>query len=132
MCISQKYFYTLSDYVIIIIIIKRAMDWLGLILEIMKWSRLGNGLNSELVNSLILLSILHFAGYMDHNSEGGENNEGQEHLELPLFDLDTLLNATNNFSSDSKLGEGGFGPVYKVRLYFAFWVEDKLQVNKTL
>ncbi|XP_010644305.1 G-type lectin S-receptor-like serine/threonine-protein kinase At4g27290 isoform X2 [Vitis vinifera] len=52
-------------------------------------------------------------GYMDHNSEGGENNEGQEHLELPLFDLDTLLNATNNFSSDSKLGEGGFGPVYK-------------------
>ncbi|KAL6313976.1 hypothetical protein AAG906_011707 [Vitis piasezkii] len=51
--------------------------------------------------------------YMEHNSEGGENNEGQEHLELPLFDLDTLLNATNNFSSDSKLGEGGFGPVYK-------------------
>ncbi|RVW37249.1 Receptor-like serine/threonine-protein kinase SD1-8 [Vitis vinifera] len=45
--------------------------------------------------------------------KGGENNEGQEHLELPLFDLDTLLNATNNFSSDNKLGEGGFGPVYK-------------------
>ncbi|WKA12312.1 hypothetical protein VitviT2T_029710 [Vitis vinifera] len=51
--------------------------------------------------------------YMEHNSKGGENNEGQEHLELPLFDLDTLLNATNNFSSDNKLGEGGFGPVYK-------------------
>ncbi|RVW37238.1 G-type lectin S-receptor-like serine/threonine-protein kinase [Vitis vinifera] len=49
-------------------------------------------------------------GYMDHNSRD-ENNEGQAHLELPLFDLDTLLNATNNFSSYNKLGEGGFGPV---------------------
>ncbi|WKA12314.1 hypothetical protein VitviT2T_029711 [Vitis vinifera] len=50
---------------------------------------------------------------MEHNSKGGENNEGQEHRELPLFDLDRLLKATNNFSSDNKLGEGGFGPVYK-------------------
>ncbi|KAJ9671906.1 hypothetical protein PVL29_025526 [Vitis rotundifolia] len=47
--------------------------------------------------------------YMEHNS----GDEGPEHLELPLFDLDILLNATNNFSSDNKLGEGGFGPVYK-------------------
>ena len=51
---------------------------------------------------------------MEHNSDGGETSEGQEHLELPLFELATLLNATNNFSSDNKLGEGGFGPVYKV------------------
>ncbi|KAL3651078.1 hypothetical protein CASFOL_007481 [Castilleja foliolosa] len=33
-------------------------------------------------------------------------------LELPLFDLNTLTKATDNFSIDSKLGEGGFGPVY--------------------
>ncbi|XP_034678921.1 G-type lectin S-receptor-like serine/threonine-protein kinase At4g27290 [Vitis riparia] len=52
-------------------------------------------------------------GYMEHNSDGGETSEGQERLELPLFELATLLNATNNFSSDNKLGEGGFGPVYK-------------------
>ena len=72
------------------------------------------------MNSLILHSILHFSGYMEHNSDGGEKIEGQEHLELPLFDLDILLNATNYFSSDNKLGEGGFGPVYKVRVHFAF------------
>ncbi|KAL6313969.1 hypothetical protein AAG906_011699 [Vitis piasezkii] len=36
-----------------------------------------------------------------------------EDLELPLFDLDTILNATNEFSRNNKLGEGGFGPVYK-------------------
>lgn len=59
-------------------------------------------------------SIVHFTGFMEHNSDGGETSEGQEHLEVPLFELATLLNATNKFSNDNKLGEGGFGPVYKV------------------
>ncbi|WKA12296.1 hypothetical protein VitviT2T_029699 [Vitis vinifera] len=48
-----------------------------------------------------------------HHLKGDEANESQEHLELPLFNLAALLSATNNFSSDNKLGEGGFGPVYK-------------------
>ncbi|KAJ9182789.1 hypothetical protein P3X46_006742 [Hevea brasiliensis] len=34
-------------------------------------------------------------------------------FELPLFDLSTIANATDNFSEYNKLGEGGFGPVYK-------------------
>ncbi|KAI7757036.1 hypothetical protein M8C21_003149, partial [Ambrosia artemisiifolia] len=42
-----------------------------------------------------------------------ENISGDEDLELPLFGLSTLVTATNNFSMDNKLGEGGFGPVYK-------------------
>nr|XP_019701854.1 receptor-like serine/threonine-protein kinase SD1-8 [Elaeis guineensis] len=37
-------------------------------------------------------------------------------LELPLFDIHTIRTATNNFSEDNKLGEGGFGPVYKGQL----------------
>ncbi|XP_034212826.1 G-type lectin S-receptor-like serine/threonine-protein kinase At4g27290 [Prunus dulcis] len=40
----------------------------------------------------------------------------KEDLELPLFDFDTIAAATNNFSYTNKLGEGGFGPVYKARL----------------
>ncbi|XP_057955774.1 G-type lectin S-receptor-like serine/threonine-protein kinase At4g27290 [Malania oleifera] len=36
-----------------------------------------------------------------------------EHLELPLFKLSIIVDVTNNFSSHNKLGEGGFGPVYK-------------------
>ncbi|KAM4070346.1 hypothetical protein ACJW30_12G159100 [Castanea mollissima] len=32
---------------------------------------------------------------------------------LPLFDLRTIIAATNNFSIANKLGQGGFGPVYK-------------------
>ncbi|KAJ0971572.1 hypothetical protein J5N97_019531 [Dioscorea zingiberensis] len=33
--------------------------------------------------------------------------------ELPYMDLATILAATNNFAVENKLGEGGFGPVYK-------------------
>ncbi|KAL5580195.1 hypothetical protein UlMin_012637 [Ulmus minor] len=42
-----------------------------------------------------------------------KRNKEKEDLELPLFDLATIASATNNFSSTYKLGEGGFGPVYK-------------------
>ncbi|KAF9609264.1 hypothetical protein IFM89_014458 [Coptis chinensis] len=40
----------------------------------------------------------------------------KDNLEMPLFDLSTIATATNNFSEDKKLGEGGFGPVYKGKL----------------
>nr|XP_011463561.1 PREDICTED: G-type lectin S-receptor-like serine/threonine-protein kinase At4g03230 [Fragaria vesca subsp. vesca] len=42
-----------------------------------------------------------------------ENIGGKNDTELPLFSLMSILAATNNFSEDNKLGEGGFGPVYK-------------------
>ncbi|GMN61964.1 hypothetical protein TIFTF001_031043 [Ficus carica] len=41
---------------------------------------------------------------------------GKEDLELPLVNLSTITSATQNFSIDNKLGEGGFGPVYRGRL----------------
>ena len=42
----------------------------------------------------------------------GENKE----VDLPMFSFASVSAATNNFSIENKLGEGGFGPVYKVRL----------------
>ncbi|XP_062087401.1 receptor-like serine/threonine-protein kinase SD1-8 [Humulus lupulus] len=37
----------------------------------------------------------------------------KDELELPLLDYTTIAVATNNFSDDNKLGQGGFGCVYK-------------------
>lgn len=42
------------------------------------------------------------------------NGNLSEEYELPLFDLSTIAKSTNNFSGTSKIGEGGYGPVYKV------------------
>lgn len=38
----------------------------------------------------------------------------KEDMDAPLFDLDTIANATNNFAPTSIIGAGGFGSVYKV------------------
>jgi hypothetical protein len=35
-------------------------------------------------------------------------------MELPIFDFVAIVNATDNFSNNKQLGEGGFGPVFKV------------------
>ena len=47
-----------------------------------------------------------------------ESNFEDAEIELPLYDLDTLIAATDDFSAENKLGEGGFGPVYKVSYMF--------------
>ncbi|KAJ9553573.1 hypothetical protein OSB04_017618 [Centaurea solstitialis] len=46
--------------------------------------------------------------HIDHHSNSKDGN-----LEVPLFSLSTISKATNNFSINNMLGEGGFGPVYK-------------------
>ncbi|CAO2166642.1 unnamed protein product [Urochloa humidicola] len=40
----------------------------------------------------------------------------EKDVDLPLFDLDVILAATDNFALSNKIGEGGFGPVYKGKL----------------
>ncbi|XP_061368813.1 G-type lectin S-receptor-like serine/threonine-protein kinase At4g27290 [Gastrolobium bilobum] len=45
----------------------------------------------------------------------GRRNQN-ENQASPLFDIDAILAATNNFSVENKIGEGGFGPVYKGKL----------------
>lgn len=42
--------------------------------------------------------------------------EKTDDLELPLFDFETIVRATDNFPDYNKLGQGGFGIVYKGRL----------------
>ncbi|KAF3457330.1 hypothetical protein FNV43_RR01987 [Rhamnella rubrinervis] len=42
--------------------------------------------------------------------------ESRRYPDLPLFDIRTLITATDNFSATNMLGKGGFGSVYKGQL----------------
>jgi hypothetical protein len=55
------------------------------------------------------------SGSVDLAIEGDQANRP----ELPLFNFNfnCVVVATNNFSEENKLGEGGFGRVYKVNIY---------------
>ncbi|XP_057974612.1 G-type lectin S-receptor-like serine/threonine-protein kinase At4g27290 [Malania oleifera] len=72
-----------------------------------------------LIISLILSSFTTFKKKTKANNVGVCRNKDhnievqKEDQELPLFKLTTIANATNNFSPNNKLGEGGFGAVYK-------------------
>ncbi|EHA8589197.1 putative Receptor-like serine/threonine-protein kinase SD1-7 [Cocos nucifera] len=57
-----------------------------------------------------MLGTISFAN--NYINEGTEGNE----LDVPSYDLGTIVAATDNFSITNKLGEGGFGPVYKGKL----------------
>ncbi|KAL1821997.1 hypothetical protein ACET3Z_008775 [Daucus carota] len=90
-------------------------------------SRANSRSRSRRIVLIVLLPILSFLivvlgfyiwyarNYMKKNEEGEtteqENDNGRE--DLPVFDSRTIANATNNFSNRNKVGEGGFGPVYK-------------------
>lgn len=52
---------------------------------------------------------------MDQQNDQITDGETED-LELPHFEFAKIVNATNNFSIKNKLGQGGFGPVYKVCL----------------
>uniref|UniRef100_A0A199UC16 Bulb-type lectin domain-containing protein n=1 Tax=Manihot esculenta TaxID=3983 RepID=A0A199UC16_MANES len=40
--------------------------------------------------------------------------EDEDLIELPLFDFNNIMLATNNFDIENKLGQGGYGPVYRM------------------
>ncbi|PSS04723.1 G-type lectin S-receptor-like serine/threonine-protein kinase [Actinidia chinensis var. chinensis] len=50
------------------------------------------------------------------SSQSDIPTKGDGKIDLPLFDVVTIAEATNNFSTSNKIGEGGFGPVFKGQL----------------
>ncbi|CAN1347381.1 G-type lectin S-receptor-like serine/threonine-protein kinase At4g27290 [Linum perenne] len=71
--------------------------WFGELLDIREYTEYGQDFFIRLASSEL----------------GTHFSTGEHELELPLFDFTTITNATDYFSSMKKLGEGGFGPVYK-------------------
>nr|XP_017255487.1 PREDICTED: G-type lectin S-receptor-like serine/threonine-protein kinase At4g03230 isoform X2 [Daucus carota subsp. sativus] len=47
----------------------------------------------------------------DNEDQFGEDDK--KDIDVPFFELESIVGATDNFSKAYKLGEGGFGPVYK-------------------
>ncbi|XP_059436963.1 cysteine-rich receptor-like protein kinase 10 [Corylus avellana] len=59
---------------------------------------------------IIISQQANVSNFQHTNFQGRYDPNAQE---SPHIDLASLLAATNNFSDSNKLGEGGFGPVYK-------------------
>ncbi|XP_068322203.1 G-type lectin S-receptor-like serine/threonine-protein kinase At4g27290 [Pyrus communis] len=62
---------------------------------------------------LILGLALLYVWKKKRQKDGKVRSNQKEDLELPLFDLSDVVCATSDFSNHNKLGEGGFGSVYK-------------------
>ncbi|KAK7401871.1 hypothetical protein VNO78_13702 [Psophocarpus tetragonolobus] len=67
-----------------------------LVVTIFRWKKLKKAGKNQIVSG---------KNHTD-NTQKGE-------IDIPIFDFSTIANATSNFSIGNKLGEGGFGPVYK-------------------
>ncbi|MED6146838.1 hypothetical protein PIB30_038396, partial [Stylosanthes scabra] len=63
---------------------------------------------------LIIIDLLTTTKYTKKKSlvEKHDDEGDKEDLELPIFDLATIVKAAGDFSFSNKLGEGGFGTVY--------------------
>ncbi|KAJ0563436.1 putative protein kinase RLK-Pelle-DLSV family [Helianthus annuus] len=59
------------------------------------------------------LTLSKFVGRVPARNEKCANESGKEDKELSSYSLSIIANSTNNFSLNNKLGEGGFGSVYK-------------------
>ncbi|KAM1655307.1 hypothetical protein ACFX1Q_008201 [Malus domestica] len=87
-------------------------------------SELGNSTQKDkrvvLISVISAVSVLLFLGFtcflrliIRKKRRKKSGSTSPKDLELPLFDFEEIATATNNFSFRNKLGEGGFGPVYK-------------------
>ncbi|CAL5402886.1 unnamed protein product [Camellia sinensis] len=93
------------EKIVVILTVTTGMLLLCLILFLYVWK---NRKHKQLKRKVIM-------GYI--SEQNYTNSESQkEDFQLPFFDFATIVNATDNFSINNKLGEGGFGSVYKGEL----------------
>ncbi|KAK9290625.1 hypothetical protein L1049_008797 [Liquidambar formosana] len=63
-------------------------------------------------------AVLHELTTSDGPNNANEvENNGEEGHDLKIFSFACIVAATNNFSPENKLGQGGFGPVYEGKLH---------------
>ena len=82
---------------------------------------------------------LNFIGTKDSLGEN-ELKDSSRHPDIMDFDLSSIVAATDNFSPTNKIGQGGFGSVFKVHLqfimslvfFFFFGVNHNVIVDMTI
>lgn len=57
-----------------------------------------------------------------------DENSGPD---FQVFSFESIITATKNFSAEGKLGEGGFGPVYKVNISTSCYEMTNKTTNST-
>jgi len=63
-----------------------------------------------------LISLFAYLWLKKRAKKGTELHVNSTSTELEYFELSTITAATNDFAPANKLGQGGFGSVYKVEL----------------
>ncbi|KAI3427524.1 uncharacterized protein J3R85_009349 [Psidium guajava] len=82
-----------------------------------QWKKKQKGKMGLTQDILVFDVDMSIAPSTDETSQKGIGNEKKmTDAWLPLFSFSSVTAATENFSSLNKLGEGGFGPVYKGKL----------------
>ncbi|XP_062160763.1 G-type lectin S-receptor-like serine/threonine-protein kinase At1g11410 isoform X3 [Alnus glutinosa] len=85
---------------------------LPLLVSLVYWLVMRNKKASR--ESKNMLSVTSSSTYLQESpSRIGELDGSTRNSDLPFFDLSMIVAATDNFSDANKLGEGGFGTVYK-------------------
>ncbi|CAL9227034.1 unnamed protein product [Arabidopsis halleri] len=85
---------------------KGCILWFGDLIDIREYNENGQDLYVRLASSEI-------ETVQRESLRVSSRKQEEEDLELPFLDLDTISEATSGFSDGNKLGQGGFGPVFK-------------------
>ncbi|XP_023635511.1 G-type lectin S-receptor-like serine/threonine-protein kinase At4g27290 isoform X2 [Capsella rubella] len=85
---------------------KGCILWFGDLIDIREYNENGQDLYVRLASSEIEM-------VQRESVRVSSRKQEDEDLELPFLDLDAISEATDRFSEGNKLGQGGFGPVYK-------------------
>ncbi|XP_050203670.1 G-type lectin S-receptor-like serine/threonine-protein kinase At1g11410 isoform X2 [Mercurialis annua] len=95
---------------LLVIILSASSAWFILIIIILIWFCLKSKkkrTKKSRKNKRLLETLV-----MENELEEGSRS----HRDLVLLDINTILDATDNFSPSNKIGQGGFGTVYKGKL----------------